>query len=111
MKDAKGHGSDPRGAHNAGIDTIGAVRTVPISKVYPTELLNMYETDPTVEYFRQKIRNGEEVPPIQIDTDNNIVNGHHRYTAYIKEGAKRVPVSNQDYTFASDRLRSQNENG
>ena len=35
MKDAKGHGSDPRGAHAAGVDQIG--RTMPLSQLKPTQ--------------------------------------------------------------------------
>jgi len=39
----------------------------------------------------KKLENGGELPPIKIDKNNNIIDGHHRYMAYKLSNIDKVP--------------------
>ena len=122
MKDAKGHGSDPRGAHSAGVDQVGRVPTRPLSQLRPTQdamtnesiggqkvtldtgrtynmellrgdiPLSRADNQSIIDDYRAKIRAGESIPPILITERGNILDGNHRHAAYLAEGVKDVPV-------------------
>jgi ParB-like nuclease domain len=85
MKDAKGHGSNPRGAHSTGIEqAITPVRMeIPLEDIRPWQ-----NTDPDlVKRYAQAMRKGEKFPPIEVATDFTgqnkwvVRNGHHRLAA------------------------------
>lgn len=112
MKDARGHGSDPRGAHSQGVDQIGKVETRPISSVHPTQDVFLDPTknpylDPVkaaqinkrdqavVDGMRATIRSGGYLPPLTVARNGDLLDGHHRLEAYQQEGIKQVPVSPQ----------------
>ena len=45
-----------------------------------------------VEMYREKIRNGEHIDPIDITKAGDILDGHHRYLAYKAEGKTEMPA-------------------
>lgn len=121
MKDAKGHGSDARGAaHQSGIDKIaGPEKFVPIDSLrprpentamlakldqlesvreqalkdaYPGELYQRHGPAEDVASLRAAIQRGEQLPPLAINKDGSIEDGERRYRAYKAEGAKIVRV-------------------
>ena len=98
MKDAKGHGSNPRGAHTAGIDAINSApkRKVvmrDVDDLVPTENIDGYGLNQDrVNLYRQKIRSGESIPPIEVSSFGDVFNGHHRLAAYIAEGRDEIPT-------------------
>lgn len=120
MKDAKGHGSNPRGAHSTGIDSIaGPEHLVPIESLrarpentammdkldkltdareaaakaaYPGEPYDRQGPKEIIASLRAAIRKGEKLPPLAIHGDGTIEDGEHRYRAYKAEGVKQVPV-------------------
>lgn len=122
MKDAKGHGSEKRGAHSSGIDKIaGPEKLVPIESLRPrpenTAMLAKFDAledkiaasraaaypdDPpyqrqgpreAIEKMRADIRAGNfNPPPLAIHKDGLIEDGEHRYRAYKAEGVKHVKV-------------------
>ena len=102
MKDAKGHGSDPRGAHSDGVQSVGRypghtysrTKTVHVNHIslIGHELVRTTRDRETVNYFRQQIRAGAKIPPIIVDRQGNIMDGSHRYVAFKAEGKTRVPV-------------------
>lgn len=58
MKDAKGHGSNPRGAHSSGIDKIpgwSAVKIVPVNSLHPRP-----ENTAMIEKFKASDEAGEK---------------------------------------------------
>ena len=128
MKDAKGHGSDPKGAHAQGVDQIGKPLTRPLSQLRPTQdaqtnapiggqnmttdtgrtyNLNLLRGDiplskadnqSIIDSYRTKIRAGESIMPILITEKGNIIDGNHRHAAYKAESVKDVPVEIQKNT-------------
>ncbi len=121
MKDALGHGSNPRGTHSEGIDKIaGPERFVPIDSVRPrpenTAMLDKlnrqedasqeaykaaYPDDPPrprdgprehIEQYRRDYLAGANFPPLAINKDNSIEDGERRWRALKAAGATRVKV-------------------
>ena len=117
MKDAKGHGSNPRGAHAEGVDQIGKTQTMAVDKIHPTENLFLGKDGPVavpaqfrnlqdphhielhdrgaqaqVDQIRSAIRAGQEVSPINVKSNGDIVDGHHRFEAFKQEGVKQIQV-------------------
>lgn len=121
MKDAKGHGSDPKGAaHQSGVDKIaGPERTVPIDSVrprpentamlakldrvessreaafkdaYPGESYQRNGPTEIIAKYRAAIRSGANLPPLAVNKDGSIEDGEHRWRAFKAEGAKTVKV-------------------
>jgi ParB-like chromosome segregation protein Spo0J len=112
MKDAKGHGSNPRGSHSEGVQQIGgAVHDIPLSKIKPNPTFDLRGWDGdfskinpkafqpnmrtaegnayTVAKIREAMQRGEQIPPIDLH-DGEISEGHHRYVAAKLEGAKTI---------------------
>lgn len=125
MKDALGHGSNSKGAHASGVDSLprgwGPVKMVAPSdlrprpentamiekfkrqdaaaeasfkEAYPGEKYTPQEGDMRykVDAIRQRIRNGESLPPLAVNKDNSIEDGENRWRAYVAEGVKQIPV-------------------
>ena len=102
MKDAKGHGSDPRGAHSQGVDQIGRLaghsysrpKIVSIDQVHLVgHTLNWNVQDhAAVNSYRQQIRSGEKLAPVIVDRNQNIIDGTHRYAAFKAEGKTKISV-------------------
>lgn len=121
MKDAKGHGSDPRGAHTSGIDKIaGPEKLVPIDSVRPRpentamiEKLNRledkrqasyaaaYPNEPLpprdgprehIEQYRKDYLKGDNFPPLAINRKGFIEDGEHRWRAFKAAGATHVKI-------------------
>lgn len=100
MKDAKGHGSDPRGAHQAGIANVGKTQMMDISALVPTQRIGLlhksdpdYKTDTaTINYFRAKIRKGEPIEPVIVRPNGYVYDGHHRISAHVAEGHTKIPT-------------------
>lgn len=101
MKDAKGHGSDPRGAHAQGTTQVGVTKTVPIESLHHGwDVLEHVKGDPqaektymaTVNAIRGSIQAGKPIDPIYVSKSGRVIDGHHRLYAYQAEGVKQVPV-------------------
>lgn len=121
MKDAKGHGSNPRGTHSSGIDKIaGPEKLVPINSVRPrpenTAMLDKlnrqedlaqeaykaaYPNDAPrprdgpreqIEQYRQDFLKGANFPPLAINKDNSIEDGEKRWRAFKAAGATHVKI-------------------
>jgi hypothetical protein len=118
MKDAKGHGSDPRGAHSQGVQAVGHVdsvlaeaealaratimnpaKMVPIDSVRPTKQRDAMSVIPAndewnIQQLRDTIRQGNasQIPPLYVSDKGAILDGNHRYYAFKEEGVKTIPV-------------------
>ena len=94
MKDAKGHGSDPRGAHSTGINNLGnyppGTKIIPFRQVKPQD--SVPADSERVVNFRGMIRRGEPLQPLVVTSDHYLIDGNHRYAAYKAERVKSVPV-------------------
>jgi len=105
MKDAKGHGSNPRGAHAEGVDQIGRVASLPISGLVPTQSLDIgsenYDDESdkrVIDYFRAQLRDDQEIdPPIQVYPNGLIADGHHRVMAAMAEGKQDIRAETVPY--------------
>ncbi len=100
MKDAKGHGSNPRGAaHQQGVEAAlpQGVREIPLTDIYKWQDVN----PELVETYRNTMRSGGQFPPISVvermrDFDDrtspkySIRDGSHRYAAAQAEGLKTI---------------------
>lgn len=94
MKDAKGHGSNPRGgaAHQVAINTLVPNRAN-IGWVKKMAAHDSQYGQSAIDMYRARIRAGETLPPIAIDERNRIRDGHTRYLAYKAEGVKNIPFT------------------
>lgn len=120
MKDAKGHGSNPRGTHSIGIESIaGPEHVVPINSLrprpentamlkkmdqvetarenafkvaYPGESYTRTGPSEDIEKYRAAIRSGAKFPPLAINSDGSIEDGERRWRALKAEGVKQVLV-------------------
>lgn len=120
MKDAKGHGSNPRGAHAAGVESIaGPEHMVPINSLrprpensamldklnkledtreqafkdaYPGEAYTRSGPREQIEQYRQAYLSGAKFPPLAIHDNGSIEDGEKRYRAFKAAGAKQVSV-------------------
>lgn len=95
MKDARGHGSDPRGAHSQGVQAVGGtpVAMRSMSSMHPYYHADLTPQDKAVvEGMRQTIRSGGTLPPMTILPDGRVNDGNHRWYAYKAEGVKEAPV-------------------
>lgn len=45
-----------------------------------------------VESYRKDLRSGKPIPPILAEDTGMVWDGHHRWTAAIKEGVEEIPV-------------------
>jgi ParB-like chromosome segregation protein Spo0J len=92
MKDSKGHGSNPRGAQNAGVENIDQPENMLVNSIKPVEhTLNRA----LVNSFRASIRAGRPIPPIEVRGTKEfgiVFDGHHRLAAYKAEKQKTIPV-------------------
>jgi len=106
MKDAKGHGSDPRDGIAAKVP-----KMVPIGAVKPRENISEQmggwsgrgappkTTNPViasqialVSAIRDSIRAGHPIEPLVIRPNGTLIEGHHRLLAFRGENASHVPV-------------------
>lgn len=120
MKDAKGHGSNPRGAHSSGIDKIaGPEKLVPIASLrarpentamlakldkletsreqafkaaYPGESYTRQGPTEDVAKYTAAIKAGAKMPALAIHRDGLIEDGERRYLAHKAAGATHVKV-------------------
>ena len=108
MKDAKGHGSDPKGTHAQGVDQVGRVASLPISGLVPTQRLALPpKSDPDfkvdkgiVDYFRGQLRSGQEIdPPIRVFPNMQVADGHHRIIAALAEGKTDIRAETIPYDY------------
>lgn len=111
MKDAHGHGSDPRGTHSQGVQAVGKPPEMwDINRLHPTEDMGeimitkpdgtqtfqlMPSDQATVDSMRKTIRSGGYMPPLIASRNGDLLDGHHRLEAYKAEGVKQVPVDPQ----------------
>ncbi len=100
MKDAKGHGSDSRGAaHQQGVEAAlpPGVREIPLTDIYKWQDVN---PDVVAEY-RSAMQAGDKFPPISVvermrnfddhtSPKYSIRDGSHRYAAAQAEGLKTI---------------------
>lgn len=121
MKDAKGHGSDPRGAHSAGVDQVGRMpsppaglarfaagrelASVPLKNIEPWQLEPSSDDAGTVHY-KQQLEAGKSLEPIHLVPGENpgkwaVYDGHHRYFAAKDAGLSRIPAVK--YPAAADK--------
>lgn len=63
------------------------------SRIYGTEKTDMKN----VSNIMQKLKNGEDLPPILLDYDFGILDGHHRWEAAKKMKIKKIPVIIYEY--------------
>lgn len=97
MKDAKGHGSDPKGAtsaHAEGVDQIGREpKMVPINSIRPYyDIFQGNNQQRVVDKLRAAIRSGASLPPLDVTPSGRIKDGNHRYEAFKQEGFKYIRV-------------------
>jgi hypothetical protein len=105
MKDAKGHGSNPRGssAHQVGVVAVGRAPAMwPIGSLHPTQ--DVFHANPSVgpvrplgnqaliDKYRGELKAGRNTEPLMITDKGDILDGHHRFAAYRAENRSRVPV-------------------
>ena len=89
MKDAKGHGSDPRGAHAQGVNQIGRIIDVPIQKLRAIQSYGAEQDEKHIQGIQASMRNGATLNPIKVTPYMNsylISDGHHRAEAGAREG-------------------------
>jgi hypothetical protein len=122
MKDAGGHGSNPRGEQNAGVENavkfvydpvtaaaeaeararfLNPAKMVPLDSVHPTKqrdllsLKNKTDDEANIAQLRDTIRqgHGDQIPPLYVSGKNrDVIDGNHRYYAFKEEGVKMIPV-------------------
>lgn len=63
-------------------------------QAYPGEQYTPYPGDSRykVDAIRQRIRNGETLPPLAVNRDHSIEDGENRWNAYKAEGVKQIAV-------------------
>ena len=67
------------------------MKTIPIEDVLLQEGLRPVDSK-RVEFFKQQYTERREVPPVEIDANNVLVDGHHRYTAQRLLGRTGIEV-------------------
>jgi hypothetical protein len=99
MKDAKGHGSDPRGTHSQGVQqvgnlgSIGQYKAVPVTSLTPSfDIFQGINQQRVVDKLRSAIQGGASMPPLKVTPSGRIIDGHHRFEAFKQEGLKSVRV-------------------
>jgi ParB-like chromosome segregation protein Spo0J len=102
MKDAHGHGSNPRGAQNAGIEAaLTPAEMRPLSSMRPFYDASLTDKDKAIiENMRQTLRNGGTLPPMTVLPDGRLDDGNHRWHAYKAEGVEEAPVYARPRTWA-----------
>lgn len=99
MKDAKGHGSNPRGgvvapdpaAHQMAINDLVPNRANIgwVKKMAAQD--SQYGGQSAIDMYRARIRAGETLKPMAV-SGRKIMDGHTRYLAYKAEKVKYAPV-------------------
>ena len=112
MKDAKGHGSDPRGAHASGVDQIGH-ENIPLRAASAANWKNFTEDVP-ISWLRQLPGNGlrKDVAELAADIQKNGVQepliisvGKDIGTAKLGEGNHRLAALDRlGYDYAPTRV-------
>ena len=67
------------------------MKTIPIEDVLLQEGLRPVDSK-RVEFYKQQYTERREVPPVEIDANNVLVDGHHRYTAQRLLGRTGIEV-------------------
>jgi ParB-like nuclease domain len=119
MKDAKGHGSNPRGTHADGTDRVGLpMKMMAVGRIHPTK--DVFVEDPLnvpgqtqniIDDMVNAMRAHESFPPLVVTPRGNLLDGHHRLAAYKAAGIKSVPVQVQKGYNEYDIERVQREKG
>uniref|UniRef100_A0A6M3ITT5 Uncharacterized protein n=1 Tax=viral metagenome TaxID=1070528 RepID=A0A6M3ITT5_9ZZZZ len=68
-----------------------ASKLISIDKVIPNEEQSKVIDYQKVTGMMVKLNRGEELAPIQIDENNNLIDGHHRLAAYKKANRNAIP--------------------
>ena len=68
-----------------------ATTNIPISRILSTQLVSSAK----IRSMVKKLEQGDELPPIDVETRSGgykIVDGNHRYNAYVAAKRKRIPA-------------------
>ncbi len=65
---------------------------VDINKIKPNPEQNKIIDGNKVQSMVTTLQRGEELSPIEVDKDYNLINGHHRLMAYKQAGRKEIPI-------------------